>query len=76
MPSAVLAGTVVKVSLESFHGFHLSNYSFSSEIHAYDNSAFNNGNNSHEMEERRADSKAEVERMGYEMYNGNKHENR
>ena len=47
-----------------------------SEIHAYDNSAFNNGNNSHEMEERRADSKAEVERMGYEMYNGNKHENR
>jgi len=46
------------------------------EIHAYDNSAFTNGNNSHEMEERRADSKAEVERMGYEMYNGNKHENR
>jgi len=45
------------------------------EIHAYDNSAFTNGNNSHEMEERRADSKAEVERMGYEMYNGNKHEN-
>merc|ERR1711862_373597 len=46
------------------------------EIHAYDNSAFTNGNNSHEMEERRADSKAELERMGYEMYNGNKHENR
>ena len=45
-----------------------------SEIHAYDNTAFNNGS-SHEMEERRADSKMEVERMGYEMYNG-KHENR
>ena len=51
-------------------------YFFYIEIHAYDNSAFTNGNNSHEMEERRADSKAEVERMGYEMYNGNKHENR
>ena len=29
VPSAVLAGTVVKVSLESFHAFHLSNFSFS-----------------------------------------------
>ena len=46
---------------------------FFPEIHAYDNSAFNSG--SHEMEERRVDSKAEVERLGYEMYNG-KHENR
>jgi len=44
------------------------------EIHAYDNSAFNPG--AHEMEERRdRDSKVEVERLGYEMYNG-KHENR
>jgi len=43
------------------------------EIHAYDNSAFNPG--AHEMEERRdRDSKVEVERLGYEMYNG-KHEN-
>ena len=48
-------------------------YSFA-EIHAYDNSAFNPG--VHEMEERRdRDSKIEVERLGYEMYNG-KHENR
>lgn len=46
------------------------------EIHAYDNSAFNSGGSSgHEMEERRVDSKSEVERLGYEMYNG-KHENR
>lgn len=46
------------------------------EIHAYDNSAFNSGGSSgHEMEERGVDSKAEVERLGYEMYNG-KHENR
>merc|ERR1712141_559545 len=46
----------------------------SQEIHAYDNSAFNPG--AHEMEERRdRDSKVEVERLGYEMYNG-KHENR
>ena len=44
------------------------------EIHAYDNTAFNPG--AHEMEERRdRDSKVEVERLGYEMYNG-KHENR
>jgi hypothetical protein len=42
------------------------------QIHAYDNNAFNGA---HEMEERRVDSKAEVERLGYEMYNG-KHENR
>ena len=48
------------------------------EIHAYDNSAFNSGGGSsgHEMEERRVDSKAEVERLGYEMYNGKGHENR
>ena len=47
---------------------------FFSEIHAYDNTAFNPG--AHEMEERRdRDSKVEVERLGYEMYNG-KHENR
>lgn len=46
---------------------------FVTEIHAYDNTAFNNG--AHEMEERRVDAKSEVERMGYEMYNG-KHENR
>jgi len=46
------------------------------EIHAYDNSAFNSGGSSgHEMEERRVDSKSEVERLGYEMYNG-KNENR
>ena len=53
--------------------FFLSNFFFS-EIHAYDNTAFNPG--AHEMEERRdRDSKVEVERLGYEMYNG-KHENR
>jgi len=43
------------------------------EIHSYDNNAFNSG--AHEMEERRIDAKHEVERLGYEMYNG-KHENR
>ena len=49
-------------------------FNFFSEIHAYDNTAFNPG--AHEMEERRdRDSKVEVERLGYEMYNG-KHENR
>ena len=37
------------------------------QIHAYDNTAFSG---SHEMEERKPDSKADVERMGYEMYNG------
>ena len=51
-------------------------YSYVSEIHAYDNTAFNSGSGAHEMEERRdRDSKVEVERLGYEMYNG-KHENR
>ena len=41
---------------------------FSAEqIHAYDNSGFSGA---HEMEERKPDSKSEVERMGYEMYNG------
>ena len=34
---------------------------------SYVNNAFNG---SHEMEERRADSKTTAERMGYEMYNG------
>ena len=38
------------------------------QIHAYDNTAFSGG--SQEMEERKPDSKSDVERMGYEMYNG------
>jgi hypothetical protein len=46
------------------------NYFFVSgdQIHAYDNTAFSGG--SQEMEERKPDSKSDVERMGYEMYNG------
>jgi len=40
---------------------------FSAEqIHAYDNTAFSG----HEMEERKTDAKADIERLGYEMYNG------
>ena len=50
------------------HFTALENDPFSGEqIHAYDNSAFSG---SHEMEERKPDSKADVERLGYEMYNG------
>ena len=37
------------------------------QIHAYDNTAFSG---SHEMEERKPDAKSDVERLGYEMYNG------
>ncbi len=40
---------------------------FSEQLHSYDNTAFND---SHEMAEKRPDSRLEMERMGYDVYNG------
>ena len=73
-PKKVLINQLYPSNCNFDYYYYLSIYFFLPEIHAYDNSAFNPG--AHEMEERRdRDSKVEVERLGYEMYNG-KHENR